>query len=368
MPASKTSALRYYPIILLQLFVWLPCFLSIGHCQAKDTTTIKNPKIRLLPSFYYLPETRIAAGAVAYSLFNWKSDTSNRVSNTQHYFSYTQNKQILIENSWQVFTDKNLWIWRGNADFSLFPEYYFGIGNHESSPNKILYSSKRLLIKNQAMRNFSTHTFLGLSGHFENLSTIHVLPPYQSDNLSELQPYNVLGIGPSFVRDTRDFVVTTSRGSLLEGSFLYYWARGRPSFSILSLDYRHFFPINSNKTVFGIQAVFRQGVGIIPFRLLPVLGGADMLRGSYAGRFRDQMVMGIQAECRSTVYKRFGIAVFAGMGQMGQTIFNDEIKLKGSLGLGLRYRLRKNENVNLRIDFARGLNSNGLYIVLAEAF
>ncbi len=154
----------------------------------------------------------------------------------------------------------------------------------------------------------------------------------------------------------------------MEASLLHYFSIDKPSFSILSLEYRYFIPFHQKKTILGFQAIFKQGFGEIPFRLLPMLGGADMLRGSYAGRFRDQMTLGIQAECRATVYKRFGMGLFAGFGNMGDNLFEAEFKPKGSIGLGLRYRLRKNENVNLRIDYARGLNSNGFYVVLAEAF
>jgi len=49
------------------------------------------------------------------------------------------------------------------------------------------------------------------------------------------------------------------------------------------------------------------------------LGGADMMRGLYGGRFTDKCLMAYQAEYRRFLFWRIGMVGFASMGEVAST-------------------------------------------------
>ncbi|MBK8845047.1 MAG: hypothetical protein IPO27_00250 [Bacteroidetes bacterium] len=80
---------------------------ACNYANSQDTLAQPKPprKTKLLPLAYYTPETRIGVGALIYSVFRInKSDTVSRYSNIQLYVSITQNKQLSVENEWQIFS------------------------------------------------------------------------------------------------------------------------------------------------------------------------------------------------------------------------------------------------------------------------
>jgi len=76
-----------------------------------------------------------------------------------------------------------------------------------------------------------------------------------------------------------------------------------------------------------------------------------------------------QAEYRIHVWKRFSVASFAGIGDVAPTLTSFTFNpIKYSLGGGIRYRIDSREGTNIRVDYAWGRGSNGLYVTLLEAF
>jgi outer membrane translocation and assembly module TamA len=79
-----------------------------------------------------------------------------------------------------------------------------------------------------------------------------------------------------------------------------------------------------------------------------------------------------QAEYRWRFYKKWGAVAFAGIGSIWG---NDnereafERKLLPSVGTGLRYMISPEKRINLRLDYAVGVDGNqGLYFGVMEAF
>ncbi|MFC1530078.1 hypothetical protein ACFL6R_05110 [Gemmatimonadota bacterium] len=93
------------------------------------------------------------------------------------------------------------------------------------------------------------------------------------------------------------------------------------------------------------------------------------MRGIYSGRYADQNMLTFQAEYRRPVWKRIGMAAFAGVGDVAHEIgdfrFGD---FKFSAGFGIRFLLIPEENMNLRLDWAWGKGTDGMYISILEAF
>ena len=139
------------------------------------------------------------------------------------------------------------------------------------------------------------------------------------------------------------------------------------AFYSFSFDARKYIAYKKN-TVFAFHAIHKFSTGNIPFRLMPSLGGPSVLRGYYAGQLRDTKVWMLQAEWRQHVIGRFGIVCFAGAGNFSSNYSELFSRVHSQIGIGLRYRLKKSENLNIRLDFAHTGSKSNIYLVLAEAF
>jgi hemolysin activation/secretion protein len=110
-------------------------------------------------------------------------------------------------------------------------------------------------------------------------------------------------------------------------------------------------------------------MGNVPFRYLSALGGTDIMRGYYAGRYRDKNLIALQSEFRFPLFWRFGMVVFASIGEVSDKILVYRFKtVKYGIGTGLRFALKPHEKLNLRIDFGWGNQSFASYLTVTEAF
>lgn len=101
--------------------------------------------------------------------------------------------------------------------------------------------------------------------------------------------------------------------------------------------------------------------------MLPLLGGESIMRGYYQGRYRGAVFGAMQAEYRLTLWNWLGAAFFGGAGRVTANS-NEKNILHPTYGGGLRIRIDKKENVNLRFDYAKGDYSDGFYVSFGEAF
>jgi outer membrane translocation and assembly module TamA len=96
-----------------------------------------------------------------------------------------------------------------------------------------------------------------------------------------------------------------------------------------------------------------------------------LLRGYYQGRFRDQVMVTLQAEYRLPVFWRIGLVGFAEAGQVAPRAGDLAVDaFKASLGGGLRFLLAPREGVNIRADYGWGfgVGAGGFYLAIGEAF
>ena len=102
---------------------------------------------------------------------------------------------------------------------------------------------------------------------------------------------------------------------------------------------------------------------------MPSLGGQNLMRGYFAGRFRDRKAVAAQYELRLAVWRRLGGTIF---GSLGQVAAREEPlavnRLHYAYGFGLRVLLVRQEGLNLRFDWGFGEDQSGFYFGLGEAF
>jgi hypothetical protein len=105
---------------------------------------------------------------------------------------------------------------------------------------------------------------------------------------------------------------------------------------------------------------------------MAMLGGGDLLRGLYRGRYRDRHLAAAQAEYRMPLFWRFGLAGFveAGTvaGDLGGLAPLEEGALKLGGGLGLRFTVNAEKRLACRLDVGRSEGGTQFYFTFDEAF
>ncbi|MEO7964552.1 MAG: BamA/TamA family outer membrane protein [Gemmatimonadaceae bacterium] len=339
--------------------------------QAQDSTQSNNSRLGVLPILGSAPETGLQYGLTVFRVYRPSADSVTRPSVDQLAASNTARGQRKASFQTERWTEGNHWRLRARLEYQDYPLPFFGIGSSTPSEAEERYRATGAAIHLQAHRRLRSATYL-LTGYRFSHTTIGDLTPGSSlasgqvtgsagGNLSQLQG--------GLVRDSRDnifsphsgvlaqVVVTTSQAAL--GSDF--------SFTRLDVDLREYSRLKG--FVIASQLQFSSTNGATPFDQLPSIGADTAIRGYTRGRFRDQQLLSGQVELRTPTWRRLGVVAFTGVGVVTQdsTGLIDTL-WHPSVGAGLRYILFRQERNAVRIDFAKGRRSSGLYIGLNEAF
>lgn len=335
--------------------------------------SLKKIKIGILPSAFYSPETRLGFGGLFYSYFRIsKKDSVTKKSNTQSYISYTLNKQFAFENDYQLWLRENKYYFTGTFDYSRFPQFFYGIGNSTRENDKMMISFDIIRFQTKALAKFNEHIYGGIFFQYHNVfnQDVTLLPNSTCMEIFGNMGFEAEGIGPVFMIDKRDNPLNPSKGGYLETSYLDYKniINNQNMFTSLVIDARKYATF-FKRLIWNGNLYVSHNKGKVPYKMLPEIGGARFLRGYYRGRFRDNNMAILQQEFRMPVYKMFGVALFGGIGSVAKSLYQFKTnEIHYDYGVGLRIRVNKKENTNVRIDYGVTKDSQGLYIVFAEAF
>jgi outer membrane protein assembly factor BamA len=190
------------------------------------------------------------------------------------------------------------------------------------------------------------------------------------DTLTGMNGGNTAGVGVTAIFDNRDHPIAAHTGWYSELSFM---SNGKLlgsdySFTSFDADLRKFFQLSAG-SILAFQAVGSIKSGQVPFLQLSCLGGDEMMRGIYAGRYRDKDGVAAQAEFRQMIAPRWGFVLFAGEGKVGSDLKNlNGNQLQDTYGVGLRRVMSRNDRVSLRMDVGVGNGQASLYVSIGEAF
>lgn len=340
-----------------------------------DTTDDKSKGIIPVPLLYYTPDTRLAYGAMAVKYFKLRSskeDTLTRLSYTKLLIDYTQNRQLDVWASWNIFTSGEKYIIKGEARYRNFPDRFYGVGNRTPREASEFYSYDLITMKVLVLKSFGDRNFAGLDYQITNFYNVKKEPDGQLIEGQIPGSFGGLNSGFGFVvtRDHRDNVFNSHRGMFLELSSYFYdsWMGSDFRFKNYNFTYNKYYPIKEHHTV-AWQVVANLNFGTVPFYNLATVGSDEILRGYAKNRFRDHNFVGGQAEYRFPLFWRLGGVAFAGLGDVFRNPNEVTFRLlKYSYGAGLRLNLNRKENVNVRVDYGFGLNNRGFYLSIGEAF
>lgn len=338
-----------------------------------DTTQEKRHGWVFFPIVFYSPETKTALGAALGHFFREPgSATATRPSTVLSDFIYTQKKQIMVDLLTDIYWKDEKYHFTGGFGYLKFPDKFYGIGNDAAEDNEEDYTPENSYIE------------LGLQ--IRALPGIYLGPIYEfySSELREVEERGLLAteeilgsdggdascFGMQISWDTRDNIYWPSTGGYhqLSASLFSDDLGGEFNFKRYVLDLRQYLKISTDH-VLAIQAYGRSTNGDVPFQLLSQLGGGNMMRGYYQGRYRDHDMLVLQTECRLPLWRKLGMVAFAGVGDVADKMSKFQLgDFKSSMGFGLRYLLVPKEKLNLRFDFGFGQDTSGFYINFSEAF
>lgn len=332
--------------------------------QINDSTDAKSKKVKVLPvpTIGYEPETKTQIGAVCLFTIDIYQDSLTRVSNAKVEFNYTFRNQIILETQWSYFFRNEKWFSDGIIHLSKYPDFYYGVGSNSSDNNEILYESNRLIFDVGLYKNLKKKLFFG-GGirylNYFNLST-NEYNPY-----NELKDFKNIGLTTSIFFDSRNNLLNSTKGSFLKMDAGYN--TGSNDYFTFKLDLRKYFTFKYGFIL--ASRFYNSFVFNTPnFYDYSILGGDKYVRGYFYGKYRDNNLSTIQAELRTPLLWRFGLAFIVGASTLYSN-YNDIDNIRSNYGLGLRFLVDKKDNVNLRFDYVLGNeNNSGFYIGFGESF
>ena len=340
----------------------------------KEPLEIKQKAVNVIyPIAFYSPETRIGAGAHFSHIFRaGKKSPSLRPSRIMPMLIYTQNNQIKAEIRTDLYLNNGSHHIRSWINYKNYPDAFFGIGNHTDLEDKEDYTRRSWELFFRFEKQVKAGLYLGGQYHFQNWTvTEHEEGGWiGSGEIPGDDRGTVSGLGVLVSWDTRNHLFYPRRGDFFSLRYeVYNKALGSTfDFSVLRLDLRKYFPVFS-RHVLALQAVVESRTGTAPFHMLAELGGADIMRGYFKGRYRDNHMLALQGEYRFHLFWRIGMTLFGGIGQVAERWSLFRIgDTRFSAGFGIRYLFNKKEHINARMDVGFGDEKTRVYMDAPEAF
>ena len=377
-----------FKALLIVLFCQFSVFSILAQTEA-DSTKDRSGTFLELPVISFSPETSLRLGAISVYFFTVGGERENtHLSTLKLPLTYTLNNQFKARFSYQVFLDQNRHLFSGHAEWLRFPLFFYGIGPEARDEDEEIYTTRTIGIEFNYLARLDRDYFLGMRFIRNDSKTVETEEEgllTKPDLVPGAEGGVNAGIGVIGRIDKRDNVFNSGTGPFFELAFSSYNSLLGSDFDFekLRLDFRHYLPVMNDRHVFAFNIIGEHNWGHPSFESMALLGGDEVMRGHYIGRFRDKVMLVTQAEYRLPLFRekwfderkkmpfweRWGLAVFGGIGNVApelKDLSTDE--LKGSFGLGLRYLAKPEERVNIRIDFGFGTQAPGFYLNIREAF
>lgn len=366
-------------IILFTLSVHLSADTKAKSQSGQITIVEKDEKdkvgITILPILYYTPETKLAFGAG--SLFTYRFGLFFKQARPSTLFLaavYTQMKQFNLQVKPEIYLKNNSVFLTGSFLAERFPTKFWGIGAEADESLEESYTPQTYFMEIGLQRKLfqKTSLYLGVKYHLESCRIVEKKAGGLLDQglISGSDGGLLSGLGLIINFDNRDNIFYPVSGYYLQAFGFWNDRMFGSDFNYFSfrLDLRNYLTV-ADCQVLAFQAILDTSLGEVPFYKLPRIGGDSLLRGYYNGRFRDRNLLAFQAEYRFPIWRKFSGVVFGAMGSLADR-FRDFTwdNLKYAAGLGLRFKIIPKENANLRIDFAFGPGSTGIYFKAGESF
>ncbi len=347
----------------------------LNQSAVAEDSSIYPARIIITPLVAFSPETSIEFGAGAKTLFKFRrSGPETRTSNIPISLTYTLNNQAILWSGYEVFFNQERWMLIGNLTLQLFPQLYYGLGRNSLESNEEEYTFTQVLIEPILLKQIGqSHLFLGAGIRYNHVGNLRFEDEsrLQNSGISGATGSTSVGAQLALVYDSRDNILTAHTGWFAQLTHGFYEEAlgGTHRFQLTRLDLRKFISLGSPRRVLAFQLMSSFSFQDVPLNELSALGGGELMRGYYEGRFIDNHLVAFQAEYRFPLWDRFGGVVFAGAGDVARRIGDFRLDaFRPSVGFGLRFLIDRTEDLNLRFDYGFGKRTSNYYANVAEAF
>lgn len=339
-----------------------------GFCAARGEGVDSVGRSLLgVPVVFYGQETSWGFGASGGYYFGSPSGPTSSVMGMA---VGTLRRQARVAVSPRVYVRGGSGLLSGRFVASHYPDRVFGLGPRSSDVAEGYTLRSVLAHVEWQQRVLADGLMVGIQARGAAFGYAQVVDGGLVDSLANMQlGCRSVGLGLLVLFDRRDNRFWPTNGEFVKVSAMRYGRLVGSSFGAtrIGVDARYFVGMQRGGVVWAGQLLVDAVVGQLPFQDLPMLGGADVLRGYYSGRYRDQAMLCLQTELRFNIYKRLRGVTFVSAGGVAPSLFEVSV-LKWVGGAGLR--LRANDaGVHLRADVAiNAAGRFGFYFTAAEAF
>jgi len=337
--------------------------------KSNEVNNDKRFDISFIGGPHYSGDTKLGIGLVASGLYRIdRSDLSISPSNISLYADFTTSGSYVLGVSGNTIFPKDNYRLDMDMYFASIPSKYWGIGynaaRNEDDYSK--YTNRQMQIKADFLKKFARFTYIGITATGQhvrgtNFKDISYLEDMDRNNTA-------VGGGIIISYDSRDFIPNPYKGLYLklEQNFYPKFLGSTSNFNRTDFIARYYTPVWKGGTLaFDLQGVFNNGN--VPWSMVALLGGSYQMRGYFKGQYRDKKLLQTQVELRQKVYRRSGITVWAGAGNVFPDF--DEFKWSHTLPtFGVGYRWEFKNRVNVRLDYGIGKGQSAFYFNINEAF
>ena len=367
---------------LIVLFMVSSSMIRAQEGQEKDIDSLFNKSSNTLtavPLIINNPALKTGFGAMGMYFFKFdKNDSISPPATINVSGLYSTNKSYFGAITGRFFwnEDKN----RANFGTGIMNVNNDFVYDIEGNDVRLVYAEKRTFVTLEYSRKLFGEFYLGLmylgtqtDFAFDNGTQEEndFAREYFEEN--EITDNFISSIGFNISADTRDYVYYPTSGYTfsIRPKFNTEWLGSDNNYTDTDFEAAYYIPLASNKILaFGLGGGF--ATGDVPFDGYQNYGVRNNLRGYQAGKYKGKHMLAGQAEYRWRFYERWGAVGFAGIGSVWGNDQEEEAFDRGLLpagGLGLRFMISREKRINLRLDYAVGVDGNqGLYFGVMEAF
>ncbi len=353
---------------------WLREYLNSLMRGNIDRTREKRVDVGFAATPSYTREAGFGIGAAATGLY--RMNQNDTLPNPSDFFlsvNASFNKfYVLTFKGNNLFPDNRsrlsykLEIYRKALDF-------WGINSEETAINpKSKYNRQQIDLQAEYIYRINRRFYAGLQLRANYTDAKDLRNPEYL--LNERAQYYVTGLGVSFEFDTRDNLITPTRGiHLAYKPMIYPKGLGNAPSTFFS----HTFTFNGyfrmwKGAILALDWYTKLNSEKTPWTMREMLASDGIrMRGYYMGSTIDNNQVASQIEYRQHVWNRLGFVLWGGCATLFSSIKDiedHEIKPEWLHNFGVGLRIEFKHNVNARIDYGFGQGTSGVVFAIGEAF
>ena len=325
------------------------------------------------PYLFTSPETGLAFGGGGIAYFPLSQDSTVKMSTVTPSFYYSTTNQYDVTIIPELYFGHWLYLY-SYFSFGDYIDKFYGYGPDSPEIENAEYRHQSRIILLNVQPAISKRLRMGLYMRWlRRVITDERSNPYLlNDAVTGAAGGNSFGVGFAMSRDTRNHRFDPYDGLLAELRGVYYpKALGSDfDYNKYEADLRWYSSLGGGENhILGVQFLGIMTFGDPPFYDGALLGGKQIMRGYYLGRYRDNKLLAVQAEYRTQLFWRIAGVAFLGMGNVAERIPDFRVRtMLYSGGLGLRYKFDLMEKIYLRLDVGWGKSTSGVYFDVLQAF